>query len=221
MDRHHLQYVFGAIYGGIAGNLADRLFRGGEVVDFIDFTFLFIPTANDFLTGIRNFPVFNLADSAIFVGVVCYAIFSRLGPLGALELVYTPWVIVVGELLLAMPIIVSISHGAIKALDPRVSQVALTLGASPMRRWRTYISEARVGVTLAILTAFARCASELGIAMMVGGNIKGHTRTLATATALETGKGEFGRGLAMGLILLLMALVVMLIMACFARQEKD
>jgi signal peptidase II len=74
MDRHHLQYVFGAIYGGIAGNLADRLFRGGEVVDFIDFTFLFIPTANDFLTGIRNFPVFNLADSAIFVGVVCYLI---------------------------------------------------------------------------------------------------------------------------------------------------
>ena len=72
MDRHHLQYVFGAICGGIAGNLTDRLFRGGAVVDFIDFTFLFIPPANGFLEGIRNFPVFNIADSAIFLGVMCY-----------------------------------------------------------------------------------------------------------------------------------------------------
>ena len=76
MDRHHIQCVFGVIYGGIAGNLTDRLFRGGEVVDFIDFTFLFIPSSNGFLAGIRNFPVFNLADSAIFVGVVCYLIFG-------------------------------------------------------------------------------------------------------------------------------------------------
>ena len=72
LDRYRLQYVFGVIYGGIAGNLTDRLFRGGKVVDFIDFTFLFIPPSNGFLAGIRNFPVFNVADSAIFLGVVCY-----------------------------------------------------------------------------------------------------------------------------------------------------
>ena len=163
----------------------------------------------------------GMAVPTVFVGVVCYAIFSRLGPLGALELVYTPWVIVVGELLLAMPIIVSISHGAIKALDPRVSQVALTLGASPMRRWRTYISEARVGVTLAILTAFARCVTELGIAMMVGGNIAGRTRTLSTATALKISKGEFGSGLAVGLILLIIALLVTSLIVAMSREEKD
>ena len=72
MDRFQLQYVFGAICGGIAGNLTDRLFRGGAVVDFIDFTFLFLPSSNDFLSGIKNFPVFNVADSAIFIGVVFY-----------------------------------------------------------------------------------------------------------------------------------------------------
>ena len=71
----------------------------------------------------------------------------------------------------------------------------------------TYLSEARTGVTLAILAAFSRCVTELGIAMMVGGNLKGRTRTLATATAMETSKGEFAQGLAMGLVLLSIALV--------------
>ncbi|MBO93988.1 MAG: signal peptidase II [Opitutales bacterium] len=72
MDRYPLQYIFGAIYGGVAGNLTDRLFRGGEVVDFIDFTFQFIPAANGFWEALRYFPVFNFADTAIFLGVVCY-----------------------------------------------------------------------------------------------------------------------------------------------------
>ena len=74
LERHQLQFIFGSIFGGIAGNLTDRLFRGGEVVDFIDLTFQFIPASNDFLFAIRNFPVFNIADSAIFLGVVFYLI---------------------------------------------------------------------------------------------------------------------------------------------------
>ena len=74
LERYNLQFIFGSIFGGIAGNLTDRLFRGGEVVDFIDLTFQFIPPSNDFLFAIRNFPVFNVADSAIFLGVVFYLI---------------------------------------------------------------------------------------------------------------------------------------------------
>ena len=132
----------------------------------------------------------GMALPTVFVGMMCYAMFSRRGPLGPLELLYTPWGIVIGELLLAVPIIVGISHGAVKSLDPRVAETAWTLGAGPLRRWWTYISEARVSVMLAILTAFARCVTELGIAMIVGGNIKFRTRTLATATALETSKGR-------------------------------
>ncbi len=76
MDRLPLQFVFGGICGGIAGNLTDRLFRGGEVVDFIDFEFYFIPAYNGFWAGLRNFPIFNVADSAIFVGVVFYLYFG-------------------------------------------------------------------------------------------------------------------------------------------------
>ena len=154
-----------------------------------------------------------------FVGLVCFALFSRRGPLGPLELLYTPWVIVWGEFLLALPMIVSITHGAIKSLDPRVSETAWTLGANRFRRWGTYVSEARVGVVLAVLTAFSRCVTELGIAMMVGGNIKDRTRTLATATALETGKGEFGRGMAMSLILLTIAMGVTFFIVLLSREE--
>lgn len=162
----------------------------------------------------------GMAFPTVFIGIVCYALFSRRGPLSPLELLYTPWAIVCGEFLLALPLVVSITHGAVQALDPRVGETAWTLGAGPLQRWYTYLSEARVGVTLAILTAFSRCVTELGIAMMVGGNIKGRTRTLATATALETGKGEFGRGMAMGLILLVIALAVTIGIVSLNREEE-
>ena len=160
----------------------------------------------------------GMALPTVFVGIVCYGLFSRRGPLGPVELLYTPWAIVCGELLLALPLVVSITHGAVQALDPRVGETVWTLGAGPLRRWATYLSEARTGVMLAVLTAFSRCVTELGIAMMVGGNIRERTRTLATATALETGKGEFGRGLAMGLLLLLIALGVAAVIAFLSRD---
>ena len=163
----------------------------------------------------------GMAAPTVFVGMVCYALFSRRGPLGPLELLYTPWLIAIGEYLLALPIVVSIAHGSIKALDWRVAETARTHGAGLLMRWGTYLSEARVGVILALLTAFARCVTELGIALMVGGNIRGRTRTLATATALETGKGEFGRGLAMGVILLVIALAVTALIVAIGREEED
>jgi tungstate transport system permease protein len=163
----------------------------------------------------------GMSMPTVFLGVVGYALLSRRGPLGAADLLYTPWAIILGELLLALPIIISISHGAIRALDPRVAQTARTLGAGRMRRWWTYLSEARIGVMLAVLSAFARCVTELGIAVMVGGNITGHTRTLATAIVLETGKGELARGLAMGWLLLVVALGATLGIAALARQTSE
>jgi tungstate transport system permease protein len=162
----------------------------------------------------------GMAFPTVFIGIVCYALFARRGPLGALELLYTPWVIVCGEFLLAVPMITSLTHGAIKVLGPRVGETARTLGARPLFRWRTYLSEARVGVTLAVLTAFSRCVTELGIAMMVGGNIHHRTRTLATATALETAKGEFARGLAMSLILLAIALAATVGIVYLGREDQ-
>ncbi len=161
-----------------------------------------------------------MAFPTVFVGLVCFALFSRRGPLSSMDLLYTPWAIVIGELVLALPIVASVSHGAIRSLDARVAETAMTLGAGPLRRWWTYLSEARTGVILGLLMSFARCVTELGIAMMVGGNIKHRTRTLATATALETGKGEFSRGMAMGLILLFIALLVTVGIALVGREER-
>jgi len=163
----------------------------------------------------------GMAMPTVFLGVVGYALLSRRGPLGPAELLFTPWAIVLGELLLALPIIVSLSHGAVRALDPRVAQTARTLGARALRRAWTYLSEARLGVVLAVLNGFARCVTELGVALMLGGNIKGETRTLTTAIALETGRGEFGRGLAMGLVLLAVALAVTVGIAVLGRQTSE
>ena len=163
----------------------------------------------------------GMSVPTVLIGLLCYALLSRRGPLGGLDLLYTSWGIILGEFLLALPIIVTWTHGAIRGLDPRVAETALTLGAGPWRRWRTYLSEARLGIGLALLTAFARCFTELGIAMMVGGNIKFRTRTLATATALETARGEFERGVAMSLVLLLMAVVVTIVAAWLGREEKE
>jgi len=157
----------------------------------------------------------------VLIGLLGYAVLSRRGPLGPLELLYTPWGIVIGEFCLALPIVVSWTHAAVRALDPRVAETAVTLGAGPLRRQRTYLSEARLGIALALLTAFARCFTELGIAMMIGGNIKHRTRTLTTATALETARGEFARGVAMSLILLLLAIAVTLAIAWLSRSGKE
>ena len=155
----------------------------------------------------------------VLVGLCCYALLSRRGPLGGLDLLYTPWAIVAGEFLLALPIVATLTFGAIRSLDPRVAETAWTLGANGLWRCRVLVSEARLGIALAMLTAFGRCFTELGIAMMVGGNIRYRTRTLATSTALETARGEFSRGLAMGLILLAVAASVTLVAAWTTRRE--
>ena len=161
-----------------------------------------------------------LGVPTVFLGLLCYGLLARRGPLGPLDLLYTPSAIVIGETLLALPIVVALTHGALATLDPRIPETARTLGAGPIRRLLTYLSEARTGLILAILTAFTRCSTELGIAMMVGGNLKDRTRTLSTATALETGKGEFAVGLAMGGLLLLLAAGMTLLVALLGKEDR-
>ena len=161
----------------------------------------------------------GMSVPTVLIGLLCFGVFSRRGALGGLDLLYTPWAIVVGEFLLALPIITTLTHGAIKKLDPRVFETALTLGAGKVQRALTYLNEARLAILLGVLTAFSRCFTELGIAMMVGGNIAGRTRTLTTATAMETARGEFSQGVAMCMILLLIALGVTVSIAFLAQQE--
>lgn len=183
------------------------------------------------MLGLRRFVgssalvgVFRVGMSlpTVLIGLLCYAMFSRRGPLGQFDMLYTQTAIVVGEFFLALPILVTWTHGAVRGLDRRVRETAFTLDAGPIRQALTCLSEARLGIGLAVMTAFARCITELGIAIMVGGNIAGRTRTLTTATALETARGEFERGVAMSLLLLLVAMSVTLLIAWLNRAgERD
>lgn len=162
----------------------------------------------------------GMSIPTVLIGLLCYALLSRRGPLGGLDLLYTSSGIVFGELLLALPIVVTWTHSSLVSLDPRAHETAFTLGAGPWRRWFTLVREARLGITLALLTAFARCFTELGIAMMVGGNVKYRTRTLTTATALETARGELERGVAMSLILFGMAIALTVAIAWCGRNRR-
>jgi tungstate transport system permease protein len=114
----------------------------------------------------------------------------------------------IGQTILGTPIVIALTATAIETLDQRLRPTLLTLGASRSQVVLTTLWEARFAVLAAAVTAYGRVATEVGISMMVGGNIKWHTRTITTAVALETGKGQFATGIALGLILILIALGV-------------
>ncbi|HXM38367.1 MAG TPA: ABC transporter permease [Gemmatimonadales bacterium] len=149
-----------------------------------------------------------LAFPTVVVGLLLYGLLSRRGPLGGLGWLYTWQAIVIGDVLLALPIAAALSAAAIQGVDARVRRTAETLGAGPWRTAWTVAREARFALAAVITAAFGQVVAEIGAAMIVGGNIRGSTRTLTTAVALYTSQGDFGLALALGLVLLAMALVV-------------
>jgi tungstate transport system permease protein len=149
-----------------------------------------------------------LAFPTVVVGLLLYGLLSRRGPLGGLGWLYTWQAIVVGDVLLAFPIAAALSAAAVQGVDPRIRRTAETLGAGRWRTAWTVAREARFGLAAVITAAFGQVVAEVGAAMIVGGNIRGATRTLTTAVALYTAQGDFGLALALGIILLGMALVV-------------
>ena len=149
-----------------------------------------------------------MAMPTVVVGLFLYALLSRRAPFGAFGLLYTPAGIVLGEWILAFPIVASLTVSAVNGLDPRLLLTCKSLGASPRQQAWLILLEGRFAVMAGIVAAFGRVIGEVGIAMVIGGNIKGFTRTMTTAIALETSKGEFELGLALGILLLLVALVV-------------
>ena len=148
-----------------------------------------------------------LAMPTVVIGLTVYAFLSRRGPLGALGLLFTPWAIIIGDVILALPIIVALTIAAVQGVDLRVRETALSLGASPSQAALAVLVEGRLAICGAIVAGFGRVIAEVGVAMMLGGNIRGYTRTITTAIALETSKGEFALGLALGGILLVVAFV--------------
>lgn len=149
-----------------------------------------------------------LALPTVVVGLALYLMLSRHGPLGALGLLFTWQAVTVAELVLAIPITAALSAAAVQAADPRVRRTALTLGAGNIRAAWMVVVEARAPLAAAVAIAFGRVLSEVGAALIVGGNIRHETRTLTTAITLATSQGDFALAIALGLVLLALALAV-------------
>jgi len=161
-----------------------------------------------------------LSLPTVVIGLLCYAFMSHRGPLGGLELLFTIPGMAIGQTILGLPIVVALTATAVENLDHRLKQTLLTLGAEPRQLLLTSLWEARFALALAGAAAYGRIVSEVGISMMIGGNIKWHTRTITTAIALETGKGQFAVGIALGLILITLALLVNLTMSGLKRLSE-
>jgi tungstate transport system permease protein len=164
--------------------------------------------------------VFNtlLALPTVVVGLMVYSLLSRQGPLGSLNLLFTPLAMIIGQFVLALPIITALSISAVQHVDARARDTALTLGASKRQAARVVLSEGRFALFAAIIAGFGRVFAEVGVSMMLGGNIRFYTRNIPTAIALETGRGEFALAIALGLILLAVAFGINILFQCLQRR---
>ncbi len=159
-----------------------------------------------------------LSLPTVFIGLMVYAFISRRGPLGEMGLLFTLPGIAIGQTILALPVVIALSATAIESMDAELRTNLISLGVNRRQLLFTSLWEVRHGIVAAALTAYGRVTTEVGISMMVGGNIKWHTRTVTTAIALETGKGMFATGIALGLVLLLIAFAITLPASMLRRK---
>lgn len=182
--------------------LAGRDFRGKRLVLLINQTWMAAPT--------------------VVIGLLFYSLLSRSGPFGGLGLLYTQAAMTVGQVFLILPLIVGFSYTALRQVDKRARLTALTLGASRRQAGWIVLREAKYALLIAVLAGFARAISEVGIAMMLGGNIRNATRNITTSIALETAKGEFRNGVVLGAILLVITLGINLLVQTGLRgKDRD
>jgi tungstate transport system permease protein len=178
---------FSTLIAGLAGIPAGflivfREFRGKRMLITILNTLLALPT--------------------VVVGLFVYAFISRRGILGVLNLLYTQKAMIAGQVILIIPVVIVFTMSAISRIDERYRKTAMTLGAGAVQTALVIVREARFGIVAAVIAAFGRVIAEVGVAMMLGGNAKGFTRTMTTAMALEYDKGEFVLSVALGIVLL-------------------
>lgn len=168
--------------------IATRSFTGRRIVIWITQATLSLPT--------------------VLIGLLLYLALTRQGPLGGLQWLFSQPAIIAGQVLIALPVLNAFTLAAVQAADPRLAETAISLGASRWRVMLTVLYEVRFGVMAAVIHGYGRVISEVGCAIMVGGNIAGETRTITTAIALETSKGEFAQGIALGIVLVTVALAM-------------
>ncbi|MFC2020774.1 ABC transporter permease [Chloroflexota bacterium] len=144
----------------------------------------------------------------VAVGLFVFVLFSRAGPLGGLNLLFTPTVMVIGQTILITPILLGLTISALSGVDRAIIDTASSLGASGLQTTALVLKEARFAVMAAVIMGFGRAISEVGIALIVGGNIRGFTRVITSAISLETSRGDLELAIALGIILVFVALVV-------------
>ncbi|NLM99831.1 MAG: ABC transporter permease [Campylobacteraceae bacterium] len=173
-------------------------FKGKTVIKTIVDTFLAFPT--------------------VVIGLLVYTTLAQAGAFGEYNLLFTQKAIIIGQIFLGLPIIIALTAAQVESTDKRLYLSLKGLGAKPYQILLTTLVEARFGLMTAAMTAYGRIITEIGISMMVGGNIKYHTRTITTAISLETGKGEFETGIALGLVLFIVALMVNIALSMLKRR---
>jgi len=149
-----------------------------------------------------------MALPTVFIGLLVYAFLTRNGPLGDFGLLFTLPGIAIGQTILALPVVIGLTAAAVESMDEKLRIALMSLGANRRQLFLSSLWETRQGILAGAIAAYGRVMTEVGISMMVGGNIKWHTRTITTAIALETNKGQFGMGIALGLVLLAIAFCV-------------
>ncbi len=156
-----------------------------------------------------------LSVPAVVVGLTFYLLLSRQGPLGDMRLLFTQTAMVIGQIALAFPLLVAMSHSAFQAVDRRAWETAITIGQSSLGALFLIVREARFALLAAVLAGFGRIIAEVGASMMLGGNILHYTRNIPTAIALETSKGDFAQGIALGIVLLVLAFSLNILLHLF------
>ena len=169
-------------------------------------------------TIIRTIVDTFLAIPTVVIGLVVYTSLSQAGVFGEYNLLFTQKAIIIGQIFLGLPIIIALTAAQVEMVDKRLYLSLKGLGASSYQILKATLVEARFGLMTAAMTAYGRIITEIGISMMVGGNIKYHTRTITTAISLETGKGEFVTGIALGLVLFVVALLVNISLTILKRK---
>ncbi|MEQ8253113.1 MAG: ABC transporter permease [Smithellaceae bacterium] len=194
------------------------------------FISLFIGVSTGTIVALTNFPgrklVVTLINTGmglppVVVGLFVTILIWRNGPLGFLDILYTPYAMIIAQAIIATPIVMGISLAAIQNLPPNLRLQILSLGASRLQMVWILVKESKLPLLAAVMAGFGGVISEVGASIMVGGNIKGYSRVLTTATVMETGKGNFDIAIALGIILLLLAFMVNLFLTTVQQRQQQ
>lgn len=156
----------------------------------------------------------------VVVGLLVFLLLARSGPLGGLELLYTPAAMILAQVLIALPLVAGVTLAAIQALDQRLTLQILSLGASRLQLYWKLILEARLSMVAALAAGFGSIISEVGAVMMVGGNLKGDTRVMTTAIVLATRQGQFALAIALSVLLLALTLAVNALFTSVQQRKR-